>query len=176
MAASTIVARRYAEAYFQVAQEVGRVDAWGDDLARAADMLQHPAVAEAMRNPRVPLHDRVRLVMDLTDGLAQSTRNLVRLLVERGRGDIIGLVLERYRVLADVASGLTRVEVTAAVPLDQALESSVRDTLSRQLGGRIHTTVRQDPSILGGLIIRIGDRVIDGSLRTRLQQLRAALA
>ena len=77
---------------------------------------------------------------------------------------------------ADAASGLTRVEVTAAVPLDGALEKDIRDTLARQLGGSIHTTVRQDPSIIGGLIIRIGDRVIDGSLRTRLQQLRAALA
>ena len=85
-------------------------------------------------------------------------------------------MLERYRALADAASGLTRVEVTAAVPLDQALEQDIRNTLSQRLGGSIHTTVRQDPSIIGGLIIRIGDRVIDGSLRTRLQQLRAALA
>jgi F-type H+-transporting ATPase subunit delta len=129
-----------------------------------------------MRNPRVSVADRVRLVVDLTDGLAQSTRNLVRLLVERGRSDVLGAVLERYRALADAASGLIRVQVTAAVPLDQTLEKELRDTLAQRLGGRIHTTVRQDPSIVGGLIIRIGDRVIDGSLRTRLQQLRAALA
>jgi F-type H+-transporting ATPase subunit delta len=114
--------------------------------------------------------------MDLTDGLAQPTRNLVRLLVERGRSSILGAVLERYRALADAESGLTRVQVTAAVPLDQRLEQDIRDTLAQRLGGRIETTVQQDPSIIGGLIIRIGDRVIDSSLRTRLQQLRAALA
>jgi F-type H+-transporting ATPase subunit delta len=176
MSASTVLARRYAEAYFQLATEAGKVEAWSGDLARAVEMLEQPAVAEAMRNPRVTVADRARLVTDLTDGLAQSTRNLVRLLVERGRTDILGAVLERYRALADAASGLIRVEVTAAVPLDQASEQSVRDTLSQRLGGSIHTTVRQDPSIVGGLIIRIGDRVIDGSLRTRLQQLRAALA
>jgi F-type H+-transporting ATPase subunit delta len=174
--ASDIIARRYAEAYFKLAREAGTIDAWGDDLTRATEMLEQPAVAEALRNPRVALHDRVKLILDLTDGLEQQTRNLVRLLVERGRSGILGEVLERYRLLADEASGLTRVEVTSAVPLDQSFEQSIRTTLAQRLGGRVHTTVRQDPSIIGGLIIRIGDRVIDSSLRTRLQQLRAALA
>ncbi|TMD08116.1 MAG: F0F1 ATP synthase subunit delta [Chloroflexi bacterium] len=173
---SEVVARRYAEAYFRLAREAGKIDVWNADLARAVEMLEQPAVAEAMRNPRVPMKDRIALVLSLTDGLEQETRNLVRLLVQRGRSSILGAVLERYRALADAASGLTRVEVTAAVPLDQALEQDIRNTLSQRLGGSIHTTVRQDPSIIGGLIIRIGDRVIDGSLRTRLQQLRAALA
>ena len=173
---SEVVARRYAEAYFQLARNAGKIEARGADLARAVEMLEQPAVAEAMRNPRVPIGDRVRLVLNLTDGLEPETRNLVRLLVERGRSGILPAVLERYRALADAASGVTRVEVTAAVPLDGALEKDIRDTLAQRLGGSIHTTVRQDPSIIGGLIIRIGDRVIDGSLRTRLQQLRAALA
>src|SRR5579872_1283222 len=118
---SEVVARRYAEAYFQLARNAGKIEARGADLARAVEMLEQPAVAEAMRNPRVPITDRVRLVLDLTDGLDQETRNLVRLLVERGRSTILGAVLERYRALADAASGLTRVEVTAAVPLDRSL-------------------------------------------------------
>ncbi|HEX3604683.1 MAG TPA: F0F1 ATP synthase subunit delta [Candidatus Dormibacteraeota bacterium] len=176
MAASDVLARRYAEAYFDLARQAGRIDEMGDDLGRAVDMLQQPAVAEAMRNPRVPLHERVKLITDLTDGLGQPTRNLLRLLLERGRIGILGAVLDRYRLLADEATGVTRVQVTSAVPLDQRLEQTIRDTLGQKLGGRIHTSVRQDPSIIGGLIIRIGDRVIDGSLRTRLQQLRAALA
>ncbi|MEA2671796.1 MAG: F-type H+-transporting ATPase subunit delta [Chloroflexota bacterium] len=174
--ASDVLARRYAEAYFQLAREAGTVERWGDHLARAVEMLEHPAVAEAMRNPRVSPADRVRLVMDLLDGLDQPVRNLVRLLIERGRSGILGAVLDHYRTLADAESGITRVQVTAAVPIDQNLEQHITDTLGQRLGGRIQTTVRQDPSILGGLIIRIGDRVIDGSLRTRLQQLRAALA
>ncbi len=174
--ASDVIARRYAEAYFQLAREAGRIEQWGDELPRAVEMLEHPAVAEAMRNPRVPQADRVKLVMDLLDGLDQPVRNLVRLLVERGRSGILGAVLERYRALADAESGIIRVQVTSAVPLDQTLRERVTDTLAQRLGGQIQTTVQQDPSIIGGLIIRIGDRVIDGSVRTRLQQLRAALA
>jgi F-type H+-transporting ATPase subunit delta len=85
-------------------------------------------------------------------------------------------VLSRYDALADAASGVTRAEVVAAVPVDEALERRIAEALGERLGGRVRTTVRQDPAIIGGLVIRIGDRVIDSSLRTRLQQLRAALA
>ena len=176
MAASDVLARRYAEAYFDLARAAGKIDGMGDDLARAVDMLEQPAVAEAMRNPRVALRERVKLITDLTDGLGQPTRNLLRLLLERGRIGILGAVLDRYRILADEAPRGDPGAGDAAVPLDQGLEQTIRDTLGQRLGGRIQTSVRQDPAIIGGLIIRIGDRVIDGSLRTRLQQLRAALA
>ncbi len=69
-----------------------------------------------------------------------------------------------------------RAEVIAAIPVDDALEKRIRDSLRKQLGSDVETTVRTDPSIIGGLVIRIGDRVIDDSLRTHLQQLQAALA
>jgi F-type H+-transporting ATPase subunit delta len=79
-------------------------------------------------------------------------------------------------VLTDKASGIVRAEVITAVPADAALNKQIRDSLSKHLGGDVQTTVRTDPSIIGGLVIRIGDRVIDDSLRTHLQQLQAALA
>jgi len=98
------------------------------------------------------------------------------LLIERRRVGIVGEILAHYDALTDRASGVVRVEVTTAVPADAALEQRIRDSLSRQLGSDVQTTVRSDPSIVGGLVIRIGDRVIDDSLRTHLQQLQAALA
>jgi F-type H+-transporting ATPase subunit delta len=176
MAAADVVARRYAEAYFDLARQAGRIEAWRDDLARAVEMLENPSVAEALRTPRVHVRDRVRLLMDLLDGLQQPTRNLVRLLVERGRAGALPVVLSRYEALADAASGVTRAQVVAAVPIDEALERRIAEVLGERLGGRVRTTLRQDPDLIGGLVIRIGDRVIDSSLRTRLQQLRAALA
>ena len=88
----------------------------------------------------------------------------------------LAAVVNHYRRLSDEASGVVRAEVTSAIPVDRGLEERIGRTLSERLGGQVQTTVRQDPSILGGLIIRVGDRVIDGSVRTRLQQLRAALA
>jgi F-type H+-transporting ATPase subunit delta len=114
--------------------------------------------------------------MKLLKGASPEARNLARLLIERRRVGIVREILNHYDALADKASGVVRVEVTTAVPADAKLEKHIRDTLSKQLGSDVQTTVRSDPSIVGGLVIRIGDRVIDDSLRTHLQQLQAALA
>ena len=174
MATSTI-ARRYAAAYFDLAREAGEVDARGDDLRRAVETLAHDEVVDALANPRLDVADRVRLALDLVDGLGQPARNLVRVLVERKRARILGEVLEHYRALADRAAGIVRAEVTAAVELSRAQRDTITRSLRRGFGERLEVEVRHDPAIIGGLVVRVGDRVIDTSLRTHLQQLQASL-
>lgn len=176
MERASILARRYAEAYFALAQEAGDVAGWREQLAAVAETLGDPAVADALANPKTILSERVRLGLQLLDGASPQARNLARLLIERRRVGIIREILSHYDVLRDKASGVVRVEVTTAIPADAALEQRIRDSLSKQLGSDVQTTVRTDPAIVGGLVIRIGDRVIDDSLRTHLQQLQAALA
>jgi len=176
MVRASILARRYAEAYFSLAQEASDVAGWREQLAAVAEALGDPAVSDALANPKTSLAERVRQGMQLLDGASSEARNLARLLIERRRVGIVGEILAHYDALTDRASGVVRVEVTTAVPADAALEQRIRDSLSRQLGSDVQTTVRSDPSIVGGLVIRIGDRVIDDSLRTHLQQLQAALA
>lgn len=176
MERASILARRYAEAYFALAQDAKDVAGWREQLAAVTETLGDPAVAEALANPKTSLSERVRLGMRLLDGASPQARNLARLLIERRRVGIIREILSHYDVLRDKASGVVRVEVTTAIPADAALEQRIRDSLSKQLGSDVQTTVRTDPAIVGGLVIRIGDRVIDDSLRTHLQQLQAALA
>jgi F-type H+-transporting ATPase subunit delta len=176
MAVSEGVARRYAQAYFDLAQEAGEIEAWGQELAEVAAMLSDPEVARALANPRLRAEQRAALVASLLEGRSRHVGNLVRLLLERGRIAALPLVVTHYRRLADRASGVLRAEVIAAVPVDEAAAQLIKRTLTERLGGEVQTEVRQDPGIIGGLVIRIGDRVIDGSVRTRLQQLRAALA
>ena len=176
MERASILARRYAEAYFALAQDANDVAGWREQLAGVAETLGDPAVSDALANPRTSLSERVRLGLQLLDGAAPQARNLARLLIERRRVAIVREILSHYDALSDKASGVVRVEVTTAVPADGALEQRIRDSLSKQLGSDVQTTVRTDPSIVGGLVIRIGDRVIDDSLRTHLQQLQAALA
>jgi F-type H+-transporting ATPase subunit delta len=173
---ASILARRYAEAYFSLAQEAGDITGWRQQLAGVAETLGDPAVGDALGNPKTSLSQRVGAGLELLDGAAPQARNLARLLIERRRVGIAGEILSHYDALTDKASGVVRVEVTTAVPADAALEQRIRDSLSTQLGSDVQTTVRSDPSIVGGLVIRIGDRVIDDSLRTHLQQLQAALA
>ena len=176
MERASILARRYAEAYFALAQDASDVAGWREQLAGVAETLGDPAVAEALANPKTSLSERVRLGLQLLNGASPPARNLARLLVERRRVVIVREILSHYDALSDKALGVVRVEVTTAVPADDALQQRIRDSLSKQLGSDVQTTVRTDPSIVGGLVIRIGDRVIDDSLRTHLQQLQAALA
>jgi F-type H+-transporting ATPase subunit delta len=173
---ASILARRYAEAYFGLAQDAGDIAGWREQLEGVVGTLGDPAVSEALANPRTSLSERVRLGLQLLDGASPQARNLARLLIERRRVGIVREILSHFDALSDKASGVVRVEVTTAVTADGALEQRIRDSLSRQLGSDVQTTVRTDPSIVGGLVIRIGDRVIDDSLRTHLQQLQAALA
>jgi F-type H+-transporting ATPase subunit delta len=176
MERASILARRYAEAYFALAQEADDITGWREQLAAVVEVLSDAAVSEALANPRTSLAERVRQGMNLLKGASPEARNLARLLIERRRVGIAREILNHYDALADKASGVVRVEVTTAVPADATLEKHIRDALSKQLGSDVQTTVRSDPSIVGGLVIRIGDRVIDDSLRTHLQQLQAALA
>jgi F-type H+-transporting ATPase subunit delta len=170
------IARRYAEAYFELAQQAGDVAGWRAELAAVAEALGNQEVAQALSNPRLTLAERVRLGLQLLDGVSTPARNLARLLIERRRIGLTGEILAHYDVLADQASGVVRAEVVTALRVDAQLEREIADALSTRLGKQVQTVVRTDPSIIGGLVVRIGDRVIDDSVRTHLQQLQAALA
>lgn len=175
MAVLDIVARRYAEAFYAVARDAGRVDELRGQLAEVVEVVSDPRIAAALSNPRLPASARQQLLEMLPDA-APPVRNLFRLLLERGRAALLPRVLEGFDGLVDRAAGVVRAEVVTAVPVDGDLEQELRRTLSERLGGDAQTVIREDPGILGGLVIRIGDRVIDGSVRTRLEQLQTALA
>jgi len=175
LAVSEAIARRYAQAYFDLAHEAGKAEEWGRELERVAEALGDPAVLRTLDDPRLKQPQRVELAGSLLEGTTPQAANLVRLLLERGRLAALPAVLAHYRRLADRASGVVRAEVTSAVPVSDQEAERLKKSLSDRLGTQVQTTVRQDPEILGGLVIRIGDRVIDGSVRTRLQQLRTAL-
>jgi F-type H+-transporting ATPase subunit delta len=176
MAVSTSIARRYAEAYFALARDAQDIDGWRRELERAVETLSNEEVARALRNPKLALADRVKLAENLLDGSSAAVRNLVRLLIERKRADIAGGLLAEYDRLADRSRGVVHVEVISAYALDAASRKNIEAALARQVKGTARTVYREDPAIIGGLVLRIDDRVIDDSLRTHLQQLQAALA
>ena len=173
--ASTAIARRYAGAYFALAREDKAIDNRGDDLARAVETLSNHEVTAALSNPRLDVADRVRLALELIDGVGEQARNLVRLLVERNRISALPGVLEQYRLLADRVGGVVRAQVTTAVDVADSVRKAISDTLRERFGKEVQIELRKDPSIIGGLVVRVGDRVIDNSIRTHLQQLQASL-
>lgn len=170
------LARRYADAYFALAKEHGKIDEWGRELKRAQETIEDPRLTEALGNPRIRRQDRIHLAMDLLDGVDKGARNLVRLMLEHGRIKLLGEVVEHYDELKQRASGITRGVVYSAEPMGKDEANKIALELSKKLGQKIEVEVRQDAEIIGGLVIHIGDRVIDTSVRTRLQQLQESFA
>ena len=171
---ATAAARRYAKAIFELADGEGQLEAWGRRLAQVREVLSDPGVTHVLTNPTIATEQRMAMVSDLFD--AGEATNLAKLLIESDRvGDVEGIA-DEFERLADEAAGRVRATVTTAVELSSEDRDRVADELSRRLGKEIHLDVLVDPGILGGLKLQYGDRLVDASVATRLQQLRRRLA
>jgi F-type H+-transporting ATPase subunit delta len=173
---ASALGRRYAAACFAVAQEQDCVAELGTSLQLAQQVLRAQPVRSALASPQMGIRERIEIVQDLLHGLAVPARNLVLLLVTRRRLRLLDDVVGEYVNMAEVASGVLRATVVSAVPLDAATEKRVAQVLRERFGRPVRLRLEHDPSLLGGLIIHLGDRVVDDSLQTHLQQLQAVLA
>ncbi|MDQ6720304.1 MAG: F0F1 ATP synthase subunit delta [Candidatus Dormibacteraeota bacterium] len=173
---ATAAAKRYARAVFELANEEGQVAEWGRRLGELSDLLSDPQVAAVLTNPTIAVTRRMALVSLAPHELDPEATNLARLLIESNRVGEVRDVTEAFEALADEAAGRVRATVTTAVEL----EPGERDRLSHQLSDRLGKEVRLDlvvdMRILGGLKLQYGDRLVDASVATKLQQLRRRLA
>jgi F-type H+-transporting ATPase subunit delta len=171
-----IAARRYAEAVFAIATDHGSHDQWREDLRSLADLVRHPQAGPFLTSFRVSRDEKRRLLERALD-VSPLAMNLALLLLQRDRLALAPRIAAAYEQMLDAARGIAHAEVTTAVPLAPEDERTVAEHLRRLTGAReVRLTARVDPSIIGGVIARIGDRLIDGSTRTRLVQLRRTLA
>ena len=171
------MARRYAEAAFEIAQRDGTVEAWLDDLAAASASLAQDDVLRVLANPAIPYLERAEVVARIMgDRISKPVRNLMLLLLQRGRIERLTDIERQFRRLYDRREGITAATVTSAAPLDDAETVALRDRLTEMTGGRVDLTFAIDPAILGGVVVRLGDRLIDGSVLGRLERLRSRLA
>ena len=173
---ATAAARRYARAVFELAQDEGKVDEWARRLARVRELFPDPEVAAVLTNPTIPTERREGLVATAPHLLDEEGTNLARLLIETGRVDQAPAIEEEYQRLGDEAAGRVRATVTTAIELERADRDRVEKELSARLRKEVQLTLVVDPRILGGLKLQYGDRVVDASVATRLQQLRRRLA
>lgn len=170
------VARNYAEALFQLGERSGNVERYADLLdAVAAAVEQTPRVQAVLMSPRVPKAEKARL---LGGALRDTPREFVlflQSLVKRGRQQILRPIATEYLNLLDQKLNRVRAGVTLARTPDEKLKRAIQDALSRQLGKEVIPAFTVDPEILGGTIVRVGERVLDGSLRRRMTKLRRHL-
>jgi F-type H+-transporting ATPase subunit delta len=176
MARRGSAARRYAEAVFQLAERDNALDRWHEDLRLAAEITSDERVARVMDSPMVPLTEREQLVERLLGGrLAKPALNLVRMLVQRGNLELLVPVAEEFQRLLNQKRGIVTALVTSALPLTPDEDQAVRARVAQLTGTTVDVRTAVDPELIGGLTVRIGDRLIDASVRGRLERLREQL-
>lgn len=174
---ATAAARRYARAIFELAREDGQVDEWARRVGAVHDVLGQPEARAVLTNPTIPARRREEAAVALLgDDADPGSRNLARLLVGANRLNELDGIVEEYGRLVDDAAGRVRATVTTAVPLGEGDAGRLAGQLSARLGSEVRLDREVDPRIVGGLVLRVGDRVIDASVAARLRQLRSRLA
>ena len=175
MPESSSVARRYAAGAFELAQDDGTVDQWRGEMARLDELLEDDVLKAAFANPSVGARRRLELARLLAPELRPETKNFLRLIVEHQRTRDMRAIRAEFDRLADEAAGIVHVTMTTANALDEADRQGYERALARRLGRRVALEFREDPSIVGGAMILMGDHLIDGSVRTQLERMRQEL-
>jgi F-type H+-transporting ATPase subunit delta len=167
--------KRYAQAAFELAigegQDLGK---WRSDLNDIAFVLAESEAAPSLANGAIPLEQRIAVVDRILD-IQPLALNLARLLVSKGRSLDARAVASAFERMADEHEGIVHAEVRTAVELSPQQEADLQQRLATSLGKRVRTATVVDPSLIGGLVVRVGDKLVDGSVRTRLQRLRREL-
>ena len=175
MRAATI-ARNYAEALFELGERSGNTERYAELIDAVAGAVETtPEVQAVLVSPRVPKQEKVRLLGAALKGAPREFVLFLQALVKRGRYRLLGEVSTEYQALLDIKHNRIRAGVTLAQPADSALQRDIQDALSRELGKEVIAAFHVDPEILGGTVVRIGERIHDGSVRRRMTKLRRQL-
>ncbi|HEX6508819.1 MAG TPA: ATP synthase F1 subunit delta [Chloroflexota bacterium] len=169
-------ARRYAEAAFDVAQADGDVDGWLADLRTARAAVSEREAASYFRDPNVSVEDKINTIRQILPGVRPHVLNLLLTLVVRHRVNLLPGIAQEFEALERQARGIVEADVTVARQVNKDETRQIEESLARATGGKqVNLQVHQDPSILGGIIVRVGDRLFDASVRGRLERLRQEL-
>lgn len=171
------VARRYAQALFDLGSENGALEDLEADLTRAAETIsRHPVVQKTLYHPLISADEKRRLVEALLGGdVSPRALNFLRLILEKKREHHLPVILAEFRRLVNAARNVVEAEATVASPLGAPLLAELRSRLESVTGKRVNLKVSLNPGLLGGVVVQIGDRRYDGSLRGRLESLRQSI-
>jgi F-type H+-transporting ATPase subunit delta len=164
----------YAEGLVKIARAEGQLSEVEDELFRFARILSgNDELRMALTDPQLPAERRQAVVEELLEGKAlQTTRAIISFVVGTGRAADLPKIADHFVALAARERELEVAEVRTAVELDDAAKKRLADALAKATGKRIELKVIVDPTVLGGVVARIGDVVIDGSVRSRIEQLK----
>ena len=167
--------RRYAQAIFEISKETGNSEIWVSDLERLSLVFSISEVQEFLQSPKVSLDDKDKFISEHLEGLGALAMNLASLLVRKNRASLAQSIFESYQEMIDEEQGIISATLTAAVPMEKDLQDKLEKFLSDQAGVKLRVATNVDPGLIGGVVARVGDKVIDGSTRTKLRNLKGWL-
>lgn len=176
MAELSTVARPYADALAQVAREAGAWDAWSETLGLMAAVCADPQVDALIRDPAVPDARVIALVQGVLDGRAVAdASNLLHILAENDRLTLLPTIAAQFETARAAAAGTLEAHIVSAYSLDDAQVAALCARLEARYQRRVMATHAVDASLIGGVIIQVGDEVMDASVRGKLADMRVAL-
>jgi F-type H+-transporting ATPase subunit delta len=171
------IAQVYARALFEVARGQGRLDQLREQLAQLTDALnEHRELAVFFFSPYFSTKEKQEALTHLLDGADPEFVNFLELLIEKHRMPVIFRIRHEFERLWDEENRTLPVEITSAIALDEQTTESLGRTIGERTGRKVTLAARVDPNILGGVIIRVGNSILDASIRNRLEQLRRHVA
>ena len=171
----SLAAKRYALAALEIAREQGTTNQWTDALAQIGEFMSDPEVRRVLENTRVSQDPKQRLIDAALADLPALPLNLARLLVRKHRTGLAAEIASQFNQLVEAESGIQHARAVTAVPLSEAEQTALEQRLQAQTGHKVILDVDVDPALLGGLVVQIGDRLIDASTRARLEAMRESL-
>jgi F-type H+-transporting ATPase subunit delta len=173
---ATTIARNYAEALFELGERSGNTDRYAELLDAVAGAVETtPEVQGVLMSPRVPKAEKIRLFGAALKSAPREFVLFLQAILKRRRQRILREISTEYQALLDIKHNRIRAGVTLARPAEPALQREIQEALSRELGKEVIAAFHLDPEILGGTVVRIGERIHDGSVRRRMTKLRRQL-
>ena len=178
MMKNMVIARRYAKALLIIGKEDGNTETYREELAGFSDLVEREkSLEQAIINPLYNAEGRKKVLESVLDklGLSGIMKSFLTLLFDKGRFIYLNSINEFYQKLADELKGISRASLVSATELSAETVEKIRATLSEKTGKDIILDVEKDPGLIGGIVTRIGDLVLDGSIKTQLLNMRESL-
>ena len=173
---ATTIARNYAEALFDLGEQSGNTGRYAELIDAVAGAVETtPEVQAVLMSPRVPKGEKIRLLASALKDAPREFVLFIQALVKRSRQRLLREIATEFQALLDIKHNRVRAGVTLASQAVPALQRDIQAALSRQLGKEVLATFHVDPEILGGTVVRVGERIHDGSVRRRVTKLRRQL-
>lgn len=168
-------ARRYAQAVFEIALEKKELERWQSDLQKIVSAVGDATFLAAMESPKIKFDDKIRLMSERLGDINPLALNLVRLLIAKTAIGMIGDIAKEYQRLLDNYHGIEPAEVITAISLDDEDIQKLTENLSAIIGKKVVLKSEVDSSVIGGIVARVGGKLLDGSTRSKLFALRREL-